>query len=235
MLGVPGDALVRFAEQVPAMSRCILYGLLLTNVTRENVVVLEGPELSVATLDWTSASYGDPLHGLASHVVGMRYRADQVDEAVEAWVREMRRVRPLAVSGLTRDLPHYIAFERIHSAYDDVISAANSLGDSIDDSRIRAAAVDIGTALEDAAELLGMSEVPPRRRSRTPSSVGRRRVSPDRSAHCRTPCSGGSATNVSRRGATSRPTLCVTHWQWRVSPRPTWSFAVRLTSTPSSG
>lgn len=159
VLGVPGDALVRFAEQVPAMSRRP-YGLLLTNLARENVVVLDGPKLSVATLDWTSASYGDPLHGLASHVVGMRYRADQVDEAVEAWVREMRRVRPLAVSGLTRDLPHYIAFERIHSAYDDVISAANSLGVSTDDSRLRAAAVDIGTALEDAADLLGMSEVP---------------------------------------------------------------------------
>lgn len=159
VLGVTGDALARFAEQVPAMSRRP-YGLLLTNIARDNVTVLAGPRLSVAGLDWTSASYGDPLHGLASHVVRMRYREDQAEEVVDAWARGMRSTRPPALSGLARDLRHYLAFERIHAAYDDVIRAAKSLGDSIDDSRLCAAAVDIGTALEDAAGLLGMSEVP---------------------------------------------------------------------------
>lgn len=159
VLGVPGDVLVRFAEQVPAMSRRP-YSLLLTNLGRDNVIVLDGPKLSVAGLDWSSSSYGDPLHGLAGHVVRMRYPEDQVDEVIEAWVRGMRRTRPLAVSGLTRDLRHYIGFERIHAAYDDVIRAAKSLGDSIEDGRLLAAAVDIGRALEDAADLLGMSEVP---------------------------------------------------------------------------
>ncbi|MEU0412292.1 phosphotransferase [Streptomyces griseorubiginosus] len=159
VLGMPDDALARFAEQVPAMSRRP-YGLLLTNIARDNVILLEGPRLSVRALDWSSASYGDPLYGLASHVVRMRYREDQVDEAVEAWACEMRRTRPQAVRGLTRDLRHYIAFERIHAVYDDVIRAAKSLGASIDESRLLTAAVDIGTALEDAADLLGMSEVP---------------------------------------------------------------------------
>ncbi|MFF7645411.1 phosphotransferase [Streptomyces canus] len=160
VLGVPGDRLVRFAEQVPAMSRRP-YGLLLTNLARDNVTILEGPRLAVAGLDWTSASYGDPLHGLAAHVVRMRYSEDQVDEVVRAWAREMRRTRPLAVSGLDRDLPHYVGFERIHAAYDDVIRAARSLADSVEDRRLLAAAGEIGTALERAAAPLGMAEVPP--------------------------------------------------------------------------
>lgn len=160
VLGVPGDALARYAEQVPALSRRP-YGLLLTNLTRDNVIVLEDPKLSVARLDWTSASYGDPLHGLASSVVRMRYPEDQVEEVVQSWAGEMRRTRPLAVSGLARDLRYYVDFERIHAAYDDVIRAAKSLGDSVEDRRLRAAAADIGTALERAAGLLGMSEVPP--------------------------------------------------------------------------
>ncbi|MGX1369103.1 aminoglycoside phosphotransferase (APT) family kinase protein [Streptomyces canus] len=160
VLGVPGDGLVRFAEQVPAMSRRP-YGLLLTNLARTNVTVLEGPKLSVACVDWTSASYGDPLHGLASHVVRMRYPAAQVDEVVQAWTDEMRRTRPLAVSGLGRDLPYYMDFERIHAAYDDVIRAARSLGDSVGDGPLLTAAADIGEGLQRAAGLLGMSEVPP--------------------------------------------------------------------------
>ncbi|MGJ5789226.1 phosphotransferase family protein [Streptomyces griseorubiginosus] len=159
VLGVPGDALDRFAAQVPAMSRRP-YSLLLTNLTRDTVIVLDGPKLSVAALDWSSASYGDPLHGLASHLVRMRYPEDQWDEVIDAWVRGMRRTRPLAISGITRDLPHYIGFERIHAAYDDVIHAARSLGDSVEDGRLVEAAAHIGTALKDAADLLGMSEVP---------------------------------------------------------------------------
>nr|WP_202477724.1 aminoglycoside phosphotransferase family protein [Streptomyces sp. SID5470] len=160
VLGVPGDRLVRFAEQVPAMSRRP-YGLLLTNLARDNVTILEGPKLAEAGLDWTSASYGDPLHGLAGHVVRMRYPQDQVNEVVQAWACEMRRIRPPAVSGLDRDLPYYLDFERIHAAYDDVIRAARSLGDSIENLALLAAASDIGTALKRAAGLLGMSEVPP--------------------------------------------------------------------------
>lgn len=160
VLGVPGDALDRFVERIPAMARRP-YGLLLTNLSRANAVVLEGPKLSVARLDWTSASYGDPLHGLAGHVVRMRYPEDQVDEVVREWAREMRRTRPLAVNGLGRDLGYYVDFERIHAGYDDVIRAAKSLGDSVEDRRLTAAAGDIGTALRGAADLLGMSEVPP--------------------------------------------------------------------------
>ena len=160
VLGVPGDALTRFAERVPAMARRP-YGLLLTNLSRDNVIVLEGPKLPEARLDWASASYGDPLHGLASHVVRMRYPEHQVDEVIQEWVCEMLRTRPMATTGISRDYRHYADFERIHAGYDDVIRAAKSLGDSVDDDRLVAAAGDIGAALESAAEVLGMSEVPP--------------------------------------------------------------------------
>ncbi|MFF0017748.1 phosphotransferase family protein [Streptomyces sp. NPDC005374] len=159
VLGVPGDALERFAERVPAMARRP-YGLLLTNLGRDNTVVLEGPRLSVARLDWTSASYGDPLSGLAGHVVRMRYPEDQVDEVLQEWAREMQRTKPSAVRGLGRDLGYYLDFERIHAGYEDVIRAAKSLGDSVEDSLLTAAADDIGTALERTASLFGMSEVP---------------------------------------------------------------------------
>jgi aminoglycoside phosphotransferase (APT) family kinase protein len=158
VLGVPGDALTRFTDQVPPMARRP-YGLLLTNLTRDNVIVLEGPKLSVARLDWTSASYGDPLHGLASHVVRMRYPESQVSEVVHEWRCETQRTRPLAVSGLSRDFRHYVDFECIHAAYDDVIRAVKSLGDSYADHLLMVAARDIRTALEGAASLLGMSEV----------------------------------------------------------------------------
>lgn len=162
VLGVPGDALTRFAERVPAMSRRP-YSFLLTNLTRDNVIVLEGPKLSVARLDWTAASYGDPLHGLANHVVRMRYPEDQVDEVVHRWLHEMRLVRPTAVTAFSRDLQHYIDFERIQAVYDDVIHATKSLGGSVEEHLLRTVASDVRSALDNAADVLGMSEVPSER------------------------------------------------------------------------
>lgn len=159
VLGVPGDTLTRFTDRLPSMVRRP-YGLLLTNLTRDNVIVLEGPRLSLARLDWTSASYGDPLHGLASHVVRMRYPEHQVDDVVHQWQSETERTRPLADRGLDRDLRYYVEFERIDAAYDEVTRVAKSLGDSCDEQRLMAAARDIRTSLESAAALLGMAEIP---------------------------------------------------------------------------
>lgn len=233
VLGVPGDALARYAEQVPALSRRP-YGLLLTNLTRDNVIVLEDPKLSVARLDWTSASYGDPLHGLASYVVRMRYPEYQVDEVVQEWASEMRRNRPLAVSGLGRDFRYYVDFERIHAAYDDVIRAAKSLGDSVEDRRLLSAAADIGTALERATGLLGMSEVPPEKEIADALFRWQAARLAQGARRCRTRCSGGGAMTVSPSGTTSRRTWCAVRWRWRASPRPTGSSVGRLISTPSS-
>ncbi|WP_424885094.1 phosphotransferase family protein [Streptomyces sp. SAI-126] len=160
VLGVPGDALARFAGQMPAPARRP-YGFLLMNLNRDNAIVLEGPKLSLARLDWNSASYGDPLHGLASHAVRMRYPEHQLDEVLDAWVREMGNVRLTAVNGARRDFPRYMTFERINVAYAEVIRAAESLGDEIDVPRMGAAAADVRDALERASGVLGMSEVPP--------------------------------------------------------------------------
>ncbi|MFD5594526.1 phosphotransferase family protein [Streptomyces griseorubiginosus] len=160
VLGVPGEALARFARQMPTPARRP-YGFLLLNLNRDNAVVLEGPKLSIARLDWNSASYGDPLHGLASHAVRMRYPEHQLDEVLDAWVREMGSVRLTAVNGARRDFSRYVTFERINLAYGELIKAAESLGDEIDAPRLHAVAEDIKAALDVASDVLGMSEVPP--------------------------------------------------------------------------
>ncbi|MFK4099924.1 phosphotransferase family protein [Streptomyces sp. NPDC019531] len=162
VLGVPCDALARFAGQMPSPARRP-YGFLLMNLNRDNAVVLEGPKPSMARLDWNSASYGDPLHGLANHVVRMRYPDHQQDEVLEAWLREMGSARLTAVNGARRDFPRYVAFERINVAYGEVIRSAESLGDEIDVDRLMAVAGDIGATLGRATDVLGMYEVPPER------------------------------------------------------------------------
>ncbi|TCR21341.1 aminoglycoside phosphotransferase (APT) family kinase protein [Streptomyces sp. BK205] len=159
VLGVPGDALARCAGQMPTPARRP-YGFLLLNLNRDNVLVLEGPKLSIARLDWNSASYGDPLHGLASHAVRMRYPKHQLDEVLDAWVREMGSVRLTAVNGARRDFSRYVTFERINLAYAELINAAESLGDEIDAPRLHAVAEGIKAALDSASDVLGMSEVP---------------------------------------------------------------------------
>ncbi|GAB2869895.1 hypothetical protein GCM10027074_41910 [Streptomyces deserti] len=162
VLGVPADALVRFASRLPSMARRP-YGLLHTDLGRDKVLVLDGEEPAVACADWGGASYGDPLHGLVSHLVRMRYPEHQVDEVIHVWVRETRRIRPMAVSGVSRDYRHYVDFERIHAGYAEVVRAARSLGDSFDDALLAAAAGEVTRALEHAAEPLGMAQVPTER------------------------------------------------------------------------
>lgn len=158
-LGVPADALTRFAAQMPCPARRP-YGFLLMNLNRDNAIVTEGPKLSLARLDWNSASYGDPLHGLANHVVRMGYPKHQRDEVLDAWVREMGSTRLTAVNGARRDFPRYVTFERINVAYAEVIRAAASLGDEIDADRLAAVAGVIESALRNESGVLGMSEVP---------------------------------------------------------------------------
>jgi len=158
-LGIPEDAMLRLAERVPVMSRRP-FSLLHADLHRDNLIMSYAGDPHLICVDWELATYGDPLHDLATHLVRMQYPLYQWDEVIDAWAAAMRRVRPAAVKGLTRDLPHYIAFERIHATYDDVIRAARSLGDSIEDSQLTEVAADIGAALDAAADLLGMSEVP---------------------------------------------------------------------------
>ncbi|MFF2847134.1 phosphotransferase family protein [Streptomyces sp. NPDC058001] len=161
-LGVPDDAMDRLAERVPVMRRRP-FSLLHTDLHRDNVIMSYHGEPPVICVDWELASYGDPLHDLATHLVRMRYPDDQWDEVIDAWADAMRRFRPAALHGLGEDLRHYVAFERAQSVYPDVMRAANSLEHSDDQRSLDAATRAVHRALEAAAEPLVLRDLPDER------------------------------------------------------------------------
>jgi aminoglycoside phosphotransferase (APT) family kinase protein len=158
-LGIPDDAMTRLAERAPAMSRRP-YSLLHTDLHRDNVIVSYGGDPPLICVDWELATYGDPLHDLATHLVRMQYPAFQWSEVIDAWAAAMEGTRPAAVHGLTKDLRHYIAFERAQSVYPDIMRAAKSLEDSCDQKSLDAASAAVLRALEAAAEPLGLRQLP---------------------------------------------------------------------------
>ncbi len=159
MLGIPEDALVRFAERVPTLiSRP--FSLLHTDLHRDNVIVSYGGNPPLICVDWELASYGDPLHDLATHLVRMRYPDHQWPQVVEAWRKVMGERRGKAVNGLDRDLKHYVAFEQAQSVYPDVMRAAKSLGDSFEQRDLNAATRVVRKALIAAEEPLRLKSVP---------------------------------------------------------------------------
>ncbi|MFE6483035.1 phosphotransferase [Streptomyces sp. NPDC057757] len=159
MLGVPEDALVRFAERVPALiSRP--YSLLHTDLHRDNVIVSYHGDPPLICVDWELATYGDPLHDLATHLVRMQYPSHQWPEVIEAWRAVMSLRRSKAVNGLDRDLKHYLAFEYAQSLYPDVMRAATSLGDSFGQRDLDAAAQAVHRALLAAEDPLRLKKVP---------------------------------------------------------------------------
>ena len=160
-LGIPEDALTRLAERVPAMARRP-YGLLHTDVHRDNVIVSHGGTRPLFCVDWELATYGDPLHDLATHLVRMRYPEFQWDEVTESWAQAMQTVRPAAVGGLAKDLRHYVAFERAQSVFPDVMRAARKLETSADRKSLDDATDAVHRALEAAAGPLRLAAVPTR-------------------------------------------------------------------------
>lgn len=159
MLGIPEDAMVRFAERVPALvSRP--FSLLHTDLHRDNVIVSYHGDPPLICVDWELATYGDPLHDLATHLVRMRYPDHQWPEVVDAWHKVMEVRRPKAATGVDRDLKHYIAFERAQSVYPDVMRAANSLGDAVDQRDLDVATRAVHQALAAAEEPLRLKSVP---------------------------------------------------------------------------
>ncbi|CAL9520254.1 phosphotransferase family protein [Streptomyces sp. enrichment culture] len=158
-LGVPEDALVRLAERVPVMARRP-YGLLHADLHRDNLIVPCGGAPPLVCVDWELATYGDPLHDLATHLVRMRYPAHQWSGVIDAWAGAVREVRPAAVNGLARDLRHYLALERAQSLYPDVMRAARSLEDAFTQENLDGATAEVGRALEAAAEPLRLVNVP---------------------------------------------------------------------------
>ncbi|MEU3887699.1 aminoglycoside phosphotransferase family protein [Streptomyces sp. NPDC029041] len=158
-LGIPEDALAGLAGRVPAMARRP-YSLLHGDLHRDNVIVSYAGDPPLVCVDWELATYGDPLHDLATHLVRMRYPAHQWAEVVDAWAEAMQRVRPAAVNGLARDLRHYLAFERAQSLFADVMRAARSLEESFTQTSLDEATVEVRRALEAAAEPLRLVGVP---------------------------------------------------------------------------
>lgn len=117
-----------FAGRIPVMS-ARPFGLLHTDLHRDHVIIsYREPKSPLLCVGWELASYGDPLHDLATHLVRMRYPADQWDSIKEAWTRAMADARPEAVNGLETDLQHYLDFERAQSVVPSVMRAARSLG-----------------------------------------------------------------------------------------------------------
>ncbi|MFG2653213.1 phosphotransferase [Streptomyces sp. NPDC048436] len=158
-LGIPEDAMLRLAERVPSMTRRP-YSLLHTDLHRDNVIFSYDGEPPLICVDWELATYGDPLHDLATHLVRMRYPEHQREEVIESWVEAMERLRPRAVNGLDQDLEHYVAFEYAQSVYPDVMRAAKSLGDTPDQKSLDEATDAVRRALEYAAVPLQLPGVP---------------------------------------------------------------------------
>ncbi|TGB12721.1 aminoglycoside phosphotransferase family protein [Streptomyces sp. MZ04] len=158
-LGIPEHALLGLAERVPEMAQRP-YSLLHTDLHRDNVIFSFDGDPPLICVDWELATYGDPLHDLATHLVRMRYPDHQWDEVVGAWWDAMQRLRPSAVIGLDQDLGHYVAFERAQSVYSDVIRAARSLEEVTDQQGLGKATHAVRTALENAAVPLQLPAVP---------------------------------------------------------------------------
>lgn len=158
-LGIPEDALTGLAGRVPAMARRP-YSLLHTDLHRDNLIVSCGGDPPLICVDWELATYGDPLHDLATHLVRMRYPSHQRPEVVDTWADAMEEVRPAAVNGLGEDLRHYLAFERAQSVYPDVMRAARSLEESFTQKSLDEATAQVRRALEAAARPLRLANVP---------------------------------------------------------------------------
>ncbi|WP_369223542.1 aminoglycoside phosphotransferase family protein [Streptomyces sp. R39] len=158
-LGIPGDALNRFAERVPVMARRP-YSLLHADLHRDNLIVTYGGQPSLICVDWELATYGDPLHDLATHLVRMHYPPHQWSEVIEAWARAMESTRPGAVNGVGKDLRHYVAFEQAQSVYPDVMRAATSLDESFDQKGLDEATKSVLLALESAQAPLQLRQLP---------------------------------------------------------------------------
>ncbi|MFD3513593.1 phosphotransferase family protein [Streptomyces sp. NPDC058657] len=159
-LGIADDAILAFAGRVPRMARRP-FGLIHTDLHRDNVIFSYHGAPPLICVDWELAGYGDPLHDLATHLVRMKYPADQVPEVREAWLRAMRRFRPEAVTGMDDDLRHYVEFERAQSVYPDVMRAARSLGAEREPVRLKDAAKSVRGALLAARTPLRLEKVAP--------------------------------------------------------------------------
>ncbi|MFH7336974.1 phosphotransferase family protein [Streptomyces sp. KHY 26] len=155
-LGVPEDALTRFADRVPALTRRP-YGLLHGDLSPARLAVRAD---GLGCTGWELASFGDPLYDLAVHLVRTRHPEPRRAAVVHAWADAVARSRPAAVAGLGKDLPRYLAFEHAQSLYTDVIAAVRTLDRAFDPAAVERAAATVRDALRAATEPLRLGRVP---------------------------------------------------------------------------
>ncbi|MDW4907854.1 aminoglycoside phosphotransferase family protein [Streptomyces sp. ADMS] len=158
-LGIPDDGLTALAARLPAMTSRP-YSLLHADLHRGNVIIPFVPDPPVRVVDWELATYGDPLHDLAVHLVRTRYPEHQEKEVIATWEEMMLRTSPTSVRGLHEDLSHYLDFERAQSVYPDVIRAAHELEKSFDRPHLADAVHQVHRALTAAAGPLALRNVP---------------------------------------------------------------------------
>ncbi|MFF5101713.1 phosphotransferase family protein [Streptomyces sp. NPDC000134] len=157
-LGVPPQALADWGERLPELTPRP-FSLLHGDLHRDNVIVPPGGA-PLVMIDWELATYGDPLHDLAIHLVRMRYPVDQWEEVVGAWIGAMLRMRREAVAGVTNDLWYYLEFERAQSLFPDVLRTVRRLNAPFGQAELDRAAEDVTRALRVAAEPLRLPRVP---------------------------------------------------------------------------
>ncbi|MDX2852471.1 aminoglycoside phosphotransferase family protein [Streptomyces sp. PA03-3a] len=127
-LRIPDDLLDRLPDELGPMTPRP-FALLHGDLHRRNLVVDDARDLWA--IDWELARVGDPLYDLATHLHLMQYPRWQSAHMTWRWVRAMKKCLPDAVHGVSEDLPRYLAFKRIQSAYTDLMRGATKLATSV--------------------------------------------------------------------------------------------------------
>ncbi|WP_234311987.1 phosphotransferase family protein [Streptomyces griseus] len=155
-VGIPEEAMEVFRKEHRGLTPRP-FRLLHTDVHRANVIV-RGEELAV--IDWELATFGDPLHDLATHMVRMGYDAGERARMTELWAQAMLAAGCGDLTkGMEADLPVYVDFEYAQSVFTDVMRAALALPSDPQEEHFRSAARRVTRALELAQRPLGLARV----------------------------------------------------------------------------
>ncbi|MET9877420.1 phosphotransferase [Actinacidiphila glaucinigra] len=160
-LHVPVDALVRFRSGVRdrvGELRRRPFALLHTDLHRDNIVLLKRGNLFI--LDWELATYGDPLHDLATHLVRMEYNERERERMKKCWKEALDQEDSALTAGMATDLQVYVDFEYAQSVYADVVRAAVRLGTVPGSPLLGPSVSQVVRALERARVPFGLESVP---------------------------------------------------------------------------
>ena len=124
-LSFPRDAMSRFAEMLPPLTRRP-FSLLHGDLHPGNIIV--GSDGSLDFIDWELAMMGDPLHDLAIHLERSNYpNLGQEKRFIRAWRSQVAAVNRESVAGLEQDLRWFRLFQAVRSVYTDVARTVDKL------------------------------------------------------------------------------------------------------------